>query len=72
MGEAPEQVAGNSATAKALGYSLKCWAALTRFVDDPQLPVDNNWIENQIRPIALGRTGCSPAACVWASERRPS
>ena len=48
-----QQVAGNSATAKALDYSLKRWAALTRFVDDPQLPPDNNWIENQIRPVAM-------------------
>ena len=45
----------DSATAKALDYSLKRWAALTRFADDARLPVDNNWIENQIRPIAIGR-----------------
>jgi hypothetical protein len=32
-------------------------------VDDEQLPVDNNWIENQIRPIALGATtGCFPGS----------
>jgi hypothetical protein len=24
-------------------------------VGDVQLPIDNNWIENQIRPIAIGR-----------------
>ncbi|MDR6485507.1 UNVERIFIED_ORG: hypothetical protein ABIC72_006601, partial [Burkholderia sp. 1988] len=29
--------------AKALDYSLRRWAALTRYLDDPQLPVDNNW-----------------------------
>ncbi len=50
-----QQVPGNSATAKALDYSLRRWRALTRFLDDGQLPVDNNWIENQIRPIAIGR-----------------
>ena len=50
-----QQVPGNSATAKALDYSLRRWQALTRFVDDGQLPPDNNWIENQIRPIAIGR-----------------
>jgi hypothetical protein len=54
--------------AKALDYSLRRWEALTRFVDDGQLPVDNNWIENQIRPIAIGATtGCSRAACARAS-----
>ena len=50
-----QKVPGNSATAKALDYSLRRWQALTRFVHDGQLPVDNNWIENQIRPIAIGR-----------------
>ena len=34
---------------------------MTRFVDDGQLPVDNNWIENQIRPIAIGRNKANSA-----------
>ena len=50
-----QKILDGSVTAKALDYSLKRWGALTRFVDDPQLPIDNNWIENQIRPIAIGR-----------------
>lgn len=50
-----QQVVGSSATATALDYSPKRWTALTRFVDDPQLPPANKWIENQIRPIARGR-----------------
>lgn len=44
-----------SATAKAINYSLGRWPALTRYIDDPELPADNNWVENQIRPIAIGR-----------------
>ena len=64
-----QQVAGNSATAKALDYSLKRWTALTRFVDDPQLPPDNNWIENQIRPIALGRSNWLFAGSLRAGQR---
>ena len=28
--------------------------ALRRCVDDSDLPVDNDWVENQIRPIAFG------------------
>jgi transposase len=28
---------------------------LVRFIDDGELPIDNNWVENQIRPIAIGR-----------------
>ena len=64
-----QQVAGNSATAKALDYSLKRWTALTRFVDDPQLPADNNWIENQIRPIAIGRNNWLFAGSLRAGQR---
>lgn len=44
-----------SATAHAIAYSLNRWAALTRYIDDGELPIDNNWVENRIRPIALGR-----------------
>ena len=50
-----QKVPDGSATAKAIDYSLKRWKALTRFIDDGELPIDNNWVENQIRPIALGR-----------------
>jgi transposase len=50
-----QKVPDGSATAKAIDYSVKRWVALTRFVDDGDLPIDNNWVENQIRPIALGR-----------------
>lgn len=45
----------SSGMARVLDYSLRRWAALTRFADDGQLPVDNKWIENQIRPFAVGR-----------------
>lgn len=35
--------------------ALKRWAALSRYLDDGAVPIDNNWAENQIRPWALGR-----------------
>jgi len=64
------QITDGSATAKVLDYSLKRWAALTRFLDDGQLPIDNNWAENQIRPVAIGRkTGYLRAHCGQASVR---
>lgn len=31
-----------SAIAKALDYSLKRWIALTRYLDDGAVPIDNN------------------------------
>jgi hypothetical protein len=48
-------VAGNSGTANAIDYTLRRWAALTRYLDDGRFPIDNNPIENAIRPVALGR-----------------
>ncbi len=43
------------ALGQALDYALKRWEALTRFVDDGRIEIDNNWIENAIRPSALGK-----------------
>ena len=48
-----ELVPEGSATAKALDYSLKRWVALTRYLEDGAVPIDNNQIENSIRPWAL-------------------
>jgi transposase len=39
----------------AIDYALRRWAALTRYLDDGAYPIDNNPLENAIRPIALGR-----------------
>lgn len=64
-----QKITDGSATAKALDYSLKRWGALTRFVDDGRLPVDNNWIENQIRPIAIGRSNWLFAGSLRAGKR---
>lgn len=63
------QITDGSATAKALDYSLRRWGALTRFLDDGQLPIDNNWIENQIRPIAIGRGNWLFAGSLRAGQR---
>jgi transposase len=64
-----QRVTDGTATAKALDYSLKRWVALTRFVDDACLPIDNNWIENQIRPIAIGRGNWLFAGSLRAGQR---
>lgn len=63
------QITHGTATAKALDYSLKRWAALTRFLDDGQLPIDNNWIENQMRPVAIGRNNWLFAGSLRAGQR---
>ncbi len=63
------QILDGSATAKALDYSLKRWSALMRFLDDGQLPIDNNWVENQIRPVAVGRSNWLFAGSLRAGQR---
>ena len=64
-----QKVPEGSATAKAIDYSLKRWKALTRFIDDGDLPADNNWVENQIRPIAIGRNNWLFAGSLRAGQR---
>jgi transposase len=38
-----------------MGYATNHWQALTRFLDDGRLPLDNNAAERALRPIAVGR-----------------
>ncbi len=64
-----QKITDGSATARALDYSLKRWTALTRFAGDARLPVDNNHIENQIRPIAIGRNNWLFAGSLRAGQR---
>jgi transposase len=58
-----------SGIAAAIDHSLKRWEALTRFVDDGELPPDNNPVENCIRPITLGRSNWMFAGSLRAGER---
>jgi transposase len=37
--------------AKASDYSRSRWVALTRYLDNVAIPIDNNWVENRIPPI---------------------
>ena len=63
------KVLGNSGTAKALAYTLRRWGSLLRYVDDGRYPIDNNAIENAIRPIALGRKNWLFAGSEQAGRR---
>ena len=39
----------------AIHYTLKLWERLIRYCDDGRLNIDNNGVENKIRPFTLGR-----------------
>lgn len=64
-----QKVPPGSAPAKAMDYSLGRWSALVRYIDDGNLPADNNWVENQIRPIAIGRNNWLFAGSLRAGKR---
>jgi transposase len=55
--------------AVALDYSLKRWRALGRFLDDGAVSVDNNHIENLMRPWAMGRKAWLFAGSALAGQR---
>ena len=44
-----------SPTGKAIAYALNNWDELNRFLDDGRIPIDNNFMEANIRPFAIGR-----------------
>ncbi len=44
-----------SAIGKAIAYALKRWDKLLIYTTDGELEIDNNLVENSIRPISLGR-----------------
>src|SRR4029077_724861 len=63
------QVPDGSPPGKAIEYSFGRWAALTRYLEDGNLPIDNNHIENRIRPVALGRSNWLFAGSLRAGQR---
>ena len=50
-----DQVAPKSAIAIAIRYTLNLWPRLQRYTKQGRFEIDNNLIENTIRPLALGR-----------------
>lgn len=50
------QVPDGGGIAAAIDYSLRRWDALGRFLQDGNVAIDNNHIENLMRPWAIGRS----------------
>ena len=44
-----------SQLAKACDYAMGQWTRLQVFLNHGHVEIDNNWCENAIRPLALGR-----------------
>ena len=62
-------LAKSDVTAKAIDYSLSNWTGLVRYLDDGNVPIDNNAVENAIRPLAVGRKNWLFVGSQQAGER---
>ena len=63
------KLANADATAKAIDYALSNWPGLTRYLDDGDIPIDNNAAENAIRPLVVGRKNWLFIGSQQAGER---
>ncbi len=55
LDDALRRLSPKSEMAKAIAYGRKRWVALTRFIDDGRLEIDNNIAERAMRCVAIGR-----------------
>ena len=53
---------------KVLASLQEHWDGLTRFVDDPRIPLDNNASERQARGPALGRKNYDGSGALWSGR----
>jgi transposase len=63
------RVPDGSAIANAIDYSLNRWVAHSRFLLDGNVPIDNNHVENQMRPWGVGRKNWLFIGSQLAGER---
>jgi transposase len=64
-----ERVSRKSEIGKAIGYALNHWAALTRFLGDGRICLNNNAAERALRGIAVGRRNWTFAGSDRGGER---
>ncbi|MDO8439606.1 MAG: IS66 family transposase [Polaromonas sp.] len=69
LSEQRQKLAKADVTAKAIDYSLSNWRALTRYLDDGNVPIDNNAAENAVRPLVVGRKNWLFVGSQQAGER---
>lgn len=54
---------------KAISYTLNLWPRLSAYINDGRFEIDNNQIENTIRPLAIGRKNYMFAGSHKAAQR---
>jgi transposase len=63
------KLSAKSDLARAIDYALKRWAALTRYLDDGRLEIDNLIAERALRGVAIGRRNWLFAGSKAGGER---
>jgi len=69
MKEQYVQATPKSVIARALAYSIERWKRLSVYTQDGMLQIDNNPVENSIRPVAVGRKNYLFAGSHEAAQR---
>ena len=69
LDELQPKALGNSGLSRAIHYTLRRWGALVRVLDEGAWPIDNNPVENAIRPVAVGRKNWLFAGSESAGQR---
>ena len=69
MKQAYTEVLPKSVIGKALAYSIERWQRLSLYTSDGKLNIDNNPVENAIRPVAIGRKNYLFAGSHEAAQR---
>ena len=64
-----QRVPDGSAIARAIDYSLNRWTALMAYLLDGNVMIDNNHVENLMRPWAMGRKAWLFAGSELAGQR---
>ncbi len=64
-----KEVLPKSPFAEAAQYALTHWTALTRYLDDGRLEIDNNAAENALRSVAIGRNNWTFSGSDAGGER---
>jgi transposase len=63
-----EKIYDNDAQTAVMKSTKEHWNGLTLFVEYPELPMDNNLMENGIRPCALGRNNFLGNHSIWGGN----
>lgn len=69
MQDSYQRVTPKSSIGKALSYGLKLWDRIKTYLEDGRYEIDNNMVENAIRPVALGRKNYLFAGSHEAAQR---